>query len=268
MTTTVAVLSGKGGVGKTTVCASLGLGLALQGHKTAVIDFDIGLRNLDLATGSHRRILYDFINVLEGEAALGDALIRNRHCDTLYLLAASQTRDKSALTEEGVGRVLQQLGDAGFEYILCDAPPGMEHAAKLACHFADQAIVCVTPDTASVRATDRILGLLQSQRIDNQPDTLHEYLLINRVNQFHLDSGAALTTAAILETLAIDLLIEVPECNRVAAAWSEGKPVLADTESAAAVALRNAVAILSGQPIKPVVGEVKPAGLLGRLRRR
>jgi septum site-determining protein MinD len=267
MAHTIAVISGKGGVGKSTVCASLGLGLALSGHKTAVIDFDIGLRNLDLATGSERRILYDFIHVLEGEAPLGDALIRNRHCDNLYLLAASQTRDKSALTESGVGQVLQQLADAGFEYVLCDAPPGMESAARLTCQFADRVIVCVTPDTASVRATDRILGLLQSRSIADQRQQLQQ-LLINRIDKKHLDAGTALATASIIDTLAIDLLAEVPACSLVARAWHEGKPVIADTDSLAGAALRQAVSALTGKPIETAADDSKTNGLIGRLIRR
>ncbi len=159
MTETIVITSGKGGVGKTTTSASLATGLAQRGHKTAVIDFDVGLRNLDLIMGCERRVVYDFVNVIQGEATLKQALIRDKRHENLYVLAASQTRDKDALTQEGVGRVLDELKQDGFEYIVCDSPAGIEKGAHLAMYFADRAVVVVNPEVSSVRDSDRILGL-------------------------------------------------------------------------------------------------------------
>ena len=159
----VVVTSGKGGVGKTTSSASFATGLALRGHKTAVIDFDVGLRNLDLIMGCERRVVYDFINVIQNEVKLGQALIKDKQCDNLFVLAASQTRDKDALTQEGVGRVLAELAELDFEYIICDSPAGIETGALMAMHFADEAIVVTNPEVSSVRDSDRILGMLNSK---------------------------------------------------------------------------------------------------------
>jgi Mrp family chromosome partitioning ATPase len=159
----VVVTSGKGGVGKTTTSASFASGLALRGHKTAVIDFDVGLRNLDLIMGCERRVVYDLINVIHGEANLNQALIKDKQCDNLFVLAASQTRDKDALTQEGVEKVLKDLAAMGFEYIVCDSPAGIETGALMAMHFADEALVVTNPEVSSVRDSDRILGMLGSK---------------------------------------------------------------------------------------------------------
>ena len=159
----IVVTSGKGGVGKTTSSASIATGLARRGKKVAVIDFDVGLRNLDLIMGCERRVVYDFVNVIHGEASLKQALIKDKRFDNLYVLAASQTRDKDALTKEGVEKVLKDLADEGFDYILCDSPAGIEKGALLALYFADQAIVVTNPEVSSVRDSDRILGVLQSK---------------------------------------------------------------------------------------------------------
>jgi len=160
MTKIVVVTSGKGGVGKTTTSASFAAGLALRGHKTAVIDFDVGLRNLDLIMGCERRVVYDLINVIQGEANLNQALIKDKLCDNLFILAASQTRDKDALTQEGVKRVLDDLSGMGFDYIVCDSPAGIETGALMAMHYADEALVVTNPEVSSVRDSDRILGML------------------------------------------------------------------------------------------------------------
>ena len=156
----VVVTSGKGGVGKTTTSASFASGLALRGFKTAVIDFDVGLRNLDLIMGCERRVVYDLINVIQGEANLNQALIKDKQCENLFVLAASQTRDKDALTKEGVERVLKELADDGFDFVICDSPAGIEKGAFLAMYFADRAIVVVNPEVSSVRDSDRVIGLL------------------------------------------------------------------------------------------------------------
>jgi len=159
----IVVTSGKGGVGKTTTSASFATGLALRGHKTAVIDFDVGLRNLDLIMGCERRVVYDLINVIHGEANLNQALIKDKQCDNLYVLAASQTRDKDALTQDGVEKVLTDLAAMGFEFIVCDSPAGIETGALMAMHFADEALVVTNPEVSSVRDSDRILGMLSSK---------------------------------------------------------------------------------------------------------
>src|SRR5580692_11391466 len=163
LTEIIVVTSGKGGVGKTTTSASIACGLASRGKKVAVIDFDIGLRNLDLIMGCERRVVYDFVNVINGECTLKQALIKDKRLETLFVLAASQTRDKDALTAEGVERVLQELRADGFDYVLCDSPAGIEKGAHLAMYFADRAIVVVNPEVSSVRDSDRILGLLASK---------------------------------------------------------------------------------------------------------
>ncbi|WP_374500846.1 septum site-determining protein MinD, partial [Zoogloea sp.] len=163
MARVIVVTSGKGGVGKTTTSASISTGLALRGYKTAVIDFDVGLRNLDLIMGCERRVVYDLINVVNGEANLHQALIKDKHCENLFILPASQTRDKDALTEEGVEKVLKELGHMGFDYVICDSPAGIERGAVMALTFADEAIVVSNPEVSSVRDSDRILGILQSK---------------------------------------------------------------------------------------------------------
>ena len=163
MTKIVVVTSGKGGVGKTTTSASFATGLALRGKKTAVIDFDVGLRNLDLILGVERRVVYDFINVIQDGVKLSQALIKDKQHENLFILAASQTRDKDALTQEGVKRVLDELAEMGFEYIVCDSPAGIETGALMAMHFADEAVVVTNPEVSSVRDSDRILGMLSSK---------------------------------------------------------------------------------------------------------
>ena len=178
MTRIVVVTSGKGGVGKTTTSASFSTGLAQRGFKTAVIDFDVGLRNLDLIMGCERRVVYDLINVINGEATLTQALIKDKHADNLYVLPASQTRDKDALTEEGVEKVIKELEHQGFDYIVCDSPAGIESGAIMALTFADEALVVTNPEVSSVRDSDRILGILQakSRRAIEGRDPVKEHL--------------------------------------------------------------------------------------------
>src|SRR6187200_539378 len=177
----IVVTSGKGGVGKTTTSASFASGLAMRGHKTAVIDFDVGLRNLDLIMGCERRVVYDFVNVIHGEATLKQALIKDKRYESLHVLAASQTRDKDALTKEGVQKVLDDLSADGFDYIVCDSPAGIEKGAFLAMYFADKAVVVVNPEVSSVRDSDRILGLLASKtRRAENGERVKEHLLLTR----------------------------------------------------------------------------------------
>jgi septum site-determining protein MinD len=224
----VVVTSGKGGVGKTTTSASFSSGLALRGHKTVVIDFDVGLRNLDLIMGCERRVVYDLINVIHNEANLNQALIKDKTCDNLYVLAASQTRDKDALTKEGVERILKELADMGFEYIVCDSPAGIETGALLAMHFADEALVVTNPEVSSVRDSDRILGMLNSKtkRAIEGLEPIKEHLLITRYNPNRVEGGQMLSLDDIHEILRVKLIGVIPESESVLNASNQGVPAI------------------------------------------
>src|ERR1700712_3073474 len=224
----IVVTSGKGGVGKTTTSASFASGLALAGHKTAVIDFDVGLRNLDLIMGCERRVVYDFVNVIQGEATLNQALIKDKHTDNLSVLAASQTRDKEALTKEGVERVLNDLAAMGFEYIVCDSPAGIETGALMAMHFADEALVVTNPEVSSVRDSDRILGMLSSKtkRAIEGKEPIKEHLLITRYNPNRVQGGQMLSLADIQDILRIPLIGVIPESETVLQASNQGTPAI------------------------------------------
>ena len=224
----VVVTSGKGGVGKTTTSAAFASGLALKGHKTAVIDFDVGLRNLDLIMGCERRVVYDFVNVIQGEANLNQALIKDKQGDNLFVLAASQTRDKDALTKEGVEKVLTDLAAMDFEYIVCDSPAGIETGALLAMHFADEALIVTNPEVSSVRDSDRILGMLGSktQRAIEGKDPVKEHLLITRYNPTRVADGQMLSLEDIQEILRVKLIGVVPESEAVLQASNQGLPAV------------------------------------------
>jgi septum site-determining protein MinD len=224
----IVVTSGKGGVGKTTTSASFSSGLALRGHKTVVIDFDVGLRNLDLIMGCERRVVYDLINVIQGEATLNQALIKDKQCPELFVLAASQTRDKDALTMEGVKKILDDLAAMGFEYIICDSPAGIETGALMAMHFADEALVVTNPEVSSVRDSDRILGMLSSktQRAIDGSDPIKEHLLITRYNPSRVDQGQMLSLEDIQDILRIKLIGVIPESETVLQASNQGVPAV------------------------------------------
>lgn len=228
MTKIVVVTSGKGGVGKTTTSASFATGLALKGFKTAVIDFDVGLRNLDLIMGCERRVVYDFVNVIHGEANLHQALIKDKQNENLYVLAASQTRDKEALTQEGVERVLNDLKGMGFDYIVCDSPAGIETGALMAMHFADEALVVTNPEVSSVRDSDRILGMLSSKtkRAIEGADPIKEHLLITRYNPNRVEDGQMLSLQDIQDILRIKLIGVIPESETVLQASNQGVPAV------------------------------------------
>lgn len=265
----IVVTSGKGGVGKTTSSAAISSGLALRGHKTAVIDFDIGLRNLDLVMNCERRVVYDFVNVINGEATLKQALIKDKRCDKLFILPASQTRDKDALTIEGVESVLNQLKEMDFEYIICDSPAGIEHGAFMALYFAEEAIVVSNPEVSSVRDSDRILGILQSKsRRAEQGETIKEHLLLTRYNPERVAKGEMLGVADVEEILATKLLGVIPECQTVLKASNQGLPVIYDKESRAGQAYTDAVARLLGDEVEHRFLTTEHKNIFQRLFRR
>lgn len=244
----IVVTSGKGGVGKTTTSASLACGLARRGKKVAVIDFDVGLRNLDLIMGCERRVVYDFVNVVQGEATLKQAMIKDKRFENLFVLAASQTRDKDALTREGVERVLKELSDDGFDYIVCDSPAGIEKGAFLAMYFADQAVVVVNPEVSSVRDSDRIIGLLDSKtRRAESGETIRSHLLLTRYNPQRVENGEMLSVTDVEEVLGLRTLGVIPESGDVLNASNKGEPVILDMESSAGQAYDDAVARLTGE---------------------
>ena len=244
----IVVTSGKGGVGKTTSSASIATGIAKRGKKVAVIDFDVGLRNLDLIMGCERRVVYDFVNVIQGEASLKQALIKDKRFDNLHVLAASQTRDKDALTKEGVEKVLKDLSDDGFEYIVCDSPAGIEKGAFLAMYFADQAVVVVNPEVSSVRDSDRILGLLASKtRRAESGERVKEFLLLTRYSPSRVENGEMLSVKDVEEVLGLKTVGVIPESGDVLNASNKGEPVILAGESNAGQAYDDAVARLLGE---------------------
>jgi septum site-determining protein MinD len=249
VTRVVVVTSGKGGVGKTTTSAAFSSGLALRGFKTAVIDFDVGLRNLDLIMGCERRVVYDLINVINGEAKLTQALIKDKHCDNLFVLPASQTRDKDALTEEGVHKVLKELEHMGFDYVVCDSPAGIERGAVLALTFADEAIVTTNPEVSSVRDSDRILGILQSKsrRAADGKDPIKEHLLVTRYSPKRVDDGEMLSYKDVQELLRVPLLGVIPESESVLQASNQGTPAIHLKGSDVAEAYTDVVARFLGE---------------------
>ena len=228
MTRVVVVTSGKGGVGKTTTSAAFASGLALRGFKTAVIDFDVGLRNLDLVMGCERRVVYDLVNVVSGDAKLNQALIKDRQCENLFILPASQTRDKDALTEEGIEQIIKDLGEMGFDYVVCDSPAGIERGAVLALIFADEAIITTNPEVSSVRDSDRILGILQSKsrRAAESKEPIKEHLLITRYSPKRAEEGEMLSYTDVQELLRVPLLGVIPESESVLHASNQGTPAI------------------------------------------
>ncbi len=249
MTKIIVVTSGKGGVGKTTTSASFASGLALRGHKTAVIDFDVGLRNLDLIMGCERRVVYDLVNVLNGEANLNQALIKDKQCDNLFILAASQTRDKDALTQDGVEKVLKDLAAMDFDYIICDSPAGIEVGALMAMHYADEALIVTNPEVSSVRDSDRILGMLSSktQRAMNGGEPIKEHLLITRYNPNRVAGGQMLSLEDIQDILRIQLIGVIPESETVLNASNQGVPAIHDKGTDVAEAYSDVVARFLGE---------------------
>lgn len=266
MAIVVTVTSGKGGVGKTTSSAAFAAGLAQAGHKTVVIDFDVGLRNLDLIMGVERRVVFDFVNVIQGEATLNQALIQDKRIENLSILAASQTKDKDALSEEGVETVIDALVEMGFEYIVCDSPAGIERGATMALHFADHAIIVTNPEVSSVRDSDRILGILQSKsKRAKEGGRVVEHLLITRYDPVRVENGEMLSHADVCDILAVDLMGVIPESKAVLKASNTGVPVILDHESDAGVAYADAVARFLGETRPMKFLTPKKQGLFKRI---
>lgn len=262
----IVITSGKGGVGKTTTSAALAMGLAQRGNRTAVIDFDVGLRNLDLIMGCERRVVYDFVNVINQEANLNQALIRDKRCDNLYVLPASQTRDKEALTKEGVGRVLDEMSQ-GFDFIVCDSPAGIEHGATMAMYYADDAVVVTNPEVSSVRDSDRMLGILssKSRRAETNVEPIREYLLLTRYDPARVENGEMLSVKDVQEILSLNLLGVIPESKSVLNASNSGVPVILDREADAGQAYADAVARYLGEDVPHRFIEAQKKGFFSRL---
>ena len=262
----IVVTSGKGGVGKTTTSAAFSMGLARRGYRTAVIDFDVGLRNLDLIMGCERRVVYDFVNVINGEANLNQALIRDKRSDNLYVLPASQTRDKEALTREGVGRVLEELAQT-FDYVVCDSPAGIERGATMAMYFADDALVVTNPEVSSVRDSDRMLGILasKSRRAENNEEPIREFLLLTRYSPERVHRGEMLSVKDVQDILSLDLLGVIPESPSVLTASNSGVPVILDDESDAGQAYHDMVGRYLGEDLPHRFLDLPKRGLFSRL---
>lgn len=259
------ITSGKGGVGKTTTSAAIGTGLALRGYKTVIVDFDVGLRNLDLIMGCERRVVYDFVNLINGDSNLNQTLIKDKRSDNLYILPASQTRDKDALTLEGVQGVLDQLKET-FDFIICDSPAGIEKGAHLAMYFADEAIVVTNPEVSSVRDSDRMLGLLSSKsRLSEQGEKIKEHLLLTRYSPERVENGEMLSVSDVEDILSIPLLGVIPESQAVLKASNQGIPVIMDDKSDAGQAYSDAVERLLGEEVPHRFLEAQKKGLLKRL---
>jgi septum site-determining protein MinD len=266
-TRTIVVTSGKGGVGKTTTSAAFASGLALRGYKTAVIDFDVGLRNLDLIMGCERRVVYDFVNVINKEATLHQALIKDKHSDNLFVLPASQTRDKDALKEDGVERVLKELEHMAFDYVVCDSPAGIESGAVMALRFADEALVVTNPEVSSVRDSDRILGILQakSKRAESGQDAVKEHLLLTRYSPKRVDQGEMLSYKDVQEILRIPLIGVIPESEDVLHGSNQGTPAIHLKGTEVAEAYLDVVARFLGEQRPMRFVDYEKPGLLKRL---
>jgi septum site-determining protein MinD len=254
MAKVVVVTSGKGGVGKTTSTAALGAALARDGENVVVVDFDVGLRNLDLIMGAERRVVYDLINVVQGVAKLPQALIRDKRLESLYLLPASQTRDKEALTEPGVARLIAELREK-FDWVICDSPAGIERGATLAMRHADAAIVVANPEVSSVRDSDRMIGLLDAKTVRaERGERIEKHLLLTRYDPARAARGEMLTIEDVLEILAIPLLGIIPESDEVLRASNVGSPItLSNARSAPARAYVDAARRLSGETVEMTI---------------
>ncbi len=266
MAKVIVVTSGKGGVGKTTSSAAIASGLAMRGKKTVVFDFDVGLRNLDVTMGCERRVVYDSVNVINGDASLNQALIKDKRLENLFILPTSQTKDKDVLTKEGVGQIIAELKKK-FDYIICDSPAGIEKGAFMAMYFADEAIIVTNPEVSSVRDSDRMLGLIasKSQRAELNQDPVKEHLLVTRYCPKRVKQGEMLSLDDIKDILAIPVLGVIPESISVLNASNAGVPVVFDEKSQAGEAYLDAIDRLLGKDVKLRFTEYKKKGIIKRL---
>jgi septum site-determining protein MinD len=262
----IVVTSGKGGVGKTTTSASLACGFAKRGKKTVVVDFDIGLRNLDLIMGCERRVVYDFVNVINGDCTLKQALIKDKRFDNLSVLAASQTKDKDALTQEGVAKVVDELKNE-FDIVICDSPAGIERGAFYAMYFADRAVVVVNPEVSSVRDSDRVLGIMssKSRRAELGQSPIKEHLLLTRYSPDRVEKGDMMSIADVEEILGVKVIGVIPEAPEVLSASNSGVPVILDETAEAGQAYADAVARLLGEDRPMRFTEPKKKGFFQRM---
>jgi septum site-determining protein MinD len=251
MSECIVVTSGKGGVGKTTTSANLGVALALAGHKVAVVDADIGLRNLDVILGLENRIVYDLVHVIEGECRLRQALIKDKRTENLYLLPAAQTRDKNAVSPEGMKKLVAQLKEE-FDFVIIDCPAGIEQGFKNAIAGADRALVVVTPEVSSIRDADRIIGLVEAAELP-EPQ-----LIVNRIRAKMVKSGDMLNREDILEILAIPLIGMVPDHEDVIKTANRGAPAAFDANSVVGEAYRRIARRIAGEKDVPFVTDEEP----------
>jgi septum site-determining protein MinD len=265
MAKVLVVTSGKGGVGKTTSTAALGAALAKSGKNVVVVDFDVGLRNLDIVMGAERRVVFDMINVIQGDAKLSQALIRDKRVETLSILPASQTRDKDALTSEGVEKIIAELREK-FDWVICDSPAGIERGASLAMHHADVAVIVTNPEVSSVRDSDRIIGLLDSKtERATRGERIEKHLLLTRYDPVRAARGDMLKTEDVLEILSIPLLGIIPESQEVLRASNLGTPVvLSNPDSAPSRAYADAARRLLGEQV-PMTIPGEKTSLFGKL---
>lgn len=254
MAQVIVVTSGKGGVGKTTSSASISMGLAQKGYKTAVIDFDVGLRNLDLIMGCERRVVFDFVDVIEKNASLNQALIQDKNNSNLYILAAAQSKDKEALVQTGVERVINELKEEGFDYIICDSPAGIEQGALMSMYFADQAIIVTNPEVSSVRDSDRIIGLLDSKTEKARTNgKMKKHLLITRYNKDRAEKDEMLRPEDIEDLLSIPLIGIITESADVINSSNVGKPVILESSSNAGKGYQDMVNRICGDEVEMVI---------------
>lgn len=266
MSRVIVTTSGKGGVGKTTTSASVAMGLAKRGYKTAVLDFDIGLRNLDLIMGCERRVIYDFINVIQGEAKLSQALIQDKVEPNLHILAASQNKDKEALTKEGVAKIMKELNDLNFDYVICDSPAGIEQGALMAMHFADEAIIVSNPEVSSIRDSDRIIGLLDSKTYNAENGkVIKKHLLITRYDEERAERGEMILKDDIQSLLSLPLIGIITESQDVINASNIGRPVIGDEDSLAGMGYQDTVSRLIGDDVEMIIHSKAKKSLFGRL---
>jgi septum site-determining protein MinD len=261
------VTSGKGGVGKTTTSANLAAGLAAMGFRTVAIDFDVGLRNLDLVMGCERRVVYDFVNVIRGEATLRQAAIKDKRLENLFILPASQTRDKEALTQQGVEKVINEFKASGFDYIVCDSPAGIEHGAHMAMYYADHAIVVTNPEVSSVRDSDRILGLLSAKtfRAENGLEPVETHLLLTRYSPARVLKGEMLSYKDVVDLLGIKFAGVIPESPQVLQSSNNGTPVILDPTNEAAQAYMDLVHRFVGEDRPHRFLDVQKRGFFSRM---